>query len=120
MAAATNSALRALHVLADLRQIDANLLRDRERIETLMRAAADVAGAHVIAGHFHHFGGDGGVTGMLMLAESHLSIHTWPELGLAAVDAFMCGEARAEVAVAWLQAALGAAACAPHVIQRGG
>jgi S-adenosylmethionine decarboxylase len=120
VAAATSSALRALHVLADLWEVDPVLLRDAARLEALLRGAAGAAGARVIAGHFHHFGGEGGVTGMLMLAESHLSIHTWPERGLAAVDAFMCGEARAEVAVEWLRAGLGAGRCAPRVIARGG
>jgi S-adenosylmethionine decarboxylase len=119
VAADTSSALRARHVLADLLQVDPALLRDAAAIEALMRAAAAAAGARVIAGHFHRFGGEGGVTGVLMLAESHMSIHTWPEIGLAAVDAFMCGDARAEVAVAWLERGLGAAPCAIRVIERG-
>jgi S-adenosylmethionine decarboxylase len=53
--------------------------------------AAEAADATVLAEHFHHFGGEGGVTGVVLLAESHMSIHTWPELGFAAIDIFMCG-----------------------------
>jgi hypothetical protein len=50
------------------------------------------AGARILHGHFHTFGRRQGVTGVLLLAESHISIHTWPEAGFAAVDIFMCGE----------------------------
>ena len=84
-----------------------------------MREAAEAARARVLAGHFHVFGGEGGVTGVLLLAESHLSIHTWPEIGLAAVDAFMCGRARAEVAVESLRTAMGAELRAHSVVRRG-
>ncbi|RPH43295.1 MAG: adenosylmethionine decarboxylase [Burkholderiales bacterium] len=120
MAADTSSGPRSTHVLADLWGIEPAVLRDAGRIESLLREAADAARARVLAAHFHHFGGEGGVTGVLLLAESHLSIHTWPEVGLAAVDAFMCGEARAEVAVEWLRASLGGELRTHTVVRRGG
>jgi S-adenosylmethionine decarboxylase len=41
--------------------------------------------------HLHHFGENEGVSGVAVLAESHISIHTWPERGFAAIDIFMCG-----------------------------
>ena len=120
MAAGTSSgAPRSTHVVADLLGVDAALLRDAGRLEALMRAAADAARARVLGAHLHRFGGEGGVTGVLLLAESHLSIHTWPEHGLAAVDAFMCGQARAEVAVESLRAAMGARVGAYAVVDRG-
>lgn len=106
-------------MLADLHDVDASLLRDPVRIEALMREAAAVAHARVIAGHFHRFGGEGGVTGVLLLAESHLSIHTWPEIGLAAVDAFMCGRANALAAIRWLRDAMGAGGDETTAVRRG-
>jgi S-adenosylmethionine decarboxylase len=52
--------------------------------------------------HCHHFGEGQGVTGVLLLQESHISIHTWPEYDYAAIDVFMCGEAEPQRAVAYL------------------
>jgi S-adenosylmethionine decarboxylase len=54
-------------------------------------AAAAAAHARVLGVHLHHFGEGMGVTGVALLAESHISIHTWPEAGSAAVDLFVCG-----------------------------
>jgi len=116
----TSSPAGSTHVLADLWRVDPALLSDGERIETMMRAAAAAAGARVLSAHFHRFGGGGGVTGVLLLAESHLSVHTWPEVGLAAVDAFMCGRARAEAAIDALCAAMRAERRTTEVIRRGG
>lgn len=55
--------------------------------------AAKEAGASVITERWHHFGSGHGYTGVVVLAESHISVHTWPEKGYAAVDVFMCGDA---------------------------
>jgi S-adenosylmethionine decarboxylase len=77
------------HLLLDL--WGASNLRDPEAIERALAEAAQAAGATLLHSHFHHFGPDGGVSGMIVLAESHISIHTWPERDFAAVDIFMCG-----------------------------
>lgn len=87
------------HLLADLHGIAPHCLSDPARIEALLREAAALAGATPLAGHFHHFGEGLGVTGVLLLCESHMTIHTWPEHGFAAIDVFMCGEAEPERAV---------------------
>jgi S-adenosylmethionine decarboxylase len=77
------------HLLIDL--YGAEGLDDPARIEAALRAGAAAAQATVLHGHFHVFEPNGGVSGVLVLAESHLSIHSWPEAGYAAIDAFMCG-----------------------------
>ncbi len=77
------------HLLADL--YGCPVLDDIGLIETALRAAAASAGATVIGLHLHHFGEGQGVTGVALLAESHMSIHSWPEHGYAAVDIFLCG-----------------------------
>ena len=77
------------HLLVDL--WGASNLTDPARIDAALRDAADAARATILHGHFHHFGPDGGVSGVLVLAESHISIHTWPERDFAAIDIFMCG-----------------------------
>ena len=110
---------RGRHLLADFHGVAAGRLGDAAAIEALLRAAADAAGATPVAGHFHPFGPGLGVTGVLLLAESHLSIHTWPEHGFAAVDVFMCGSARPELAVDVIEAALAPASCVRRDVARG-
>jgi S-adenosylmethionine decarboxylase len=58
-----------------------------------------------LSSHFHAFGSEAGVTGVVLLAESHISIHTWPEFGFAAVDIFMCGQAEPQRALDVMQGA---------------
>jgi S-adenosylmethionine decarboxylase len=82
-----------LHILADFFGVAPTLLADAAFLERLLRDAARAAGAEILLCRLHSFGRGAGVTGVLLLAESHLSIHTWPERGFAAVDAFMCGSA---------------------------
>lgn len=77
------------HLLVDL--WDATNLDSPEEIDRVLREAAIVAGATILHSHFHHFSPNGGVSGVVVLAESHISIHTWPERNFAALDIFMCG-----------------------------
>ena len=78
------------HLIIDL--WDATNLADPEHIDAVLREAAIATGATILHGHFHHFGPNGGVSGVLVLAESHVSIHTWPERDYAALDIFVCGD----------------------------
>lgn len=99
------------HLLADLSGIAPERLRDGAALEQLLRGAAIAAGAQVLHSHFHSFGTGMGVTGVVLLAESHISIHTWPECGFAAVDIFMCGAARPQLALGAIKDALQAPHC---------
>jgi S-adenosylmethionine decarboxylase len=77
------------HLLVDL--WGATNLSDPDHIDRALREAAITAGATILHSHFHHFTPNGGVSGVVVLAESHISIHTWPERDFAAIDLFMCG-----------------------------
>jgi S-adenosylmethionine decarboxylase len=80
------------HLLIDL--WDADHLDDLGVIEMALRRAVKAAGATLLHLHLHEFSPNGGVSGVAVLAESHISIHTWPERSYAALDVFMCGEAQ--------------------------
>ncbi len=77
------------HLLLDL--WGAENLTDPAAIESALADAARAAKATILHTHLHHFGTESGVSGVLVLAESHISIHTWPERAFAAIDIFMCG-----------------------------
>ena len=79
-----------VHLLLELRQCNPALLNDIDHIRKAMVEAAESVGAHVVGESFHRFNPQG-VTGILAIAESHISIHTWPEYGYAAADIFTCG-----------------------------
>jgi S-adenosylmethionine decarboxylase len=78
------------HLLVDL--WEATNLDNPAHIDRTLREAAITAGATILHSHFHHFTPNGGVSGVVVLAESHISIHTWPERNYAAIDLFMCGD----------------------------
>lgn len=79
------------HILVEFMNCDPQIMNDVAGIERDMVAAAQHAGATVINSTFHHFS-PYGVSGVVVIQESHLAIHTWPEYGYAAVDLFTCGE----------------------------
>lgn len=85
--------MRALgrHVLAEYYDCSAEVLNSIKNIEDIMVNAALEAGAEIREVVFHQFSPQG-VSGVVVISESHLAIHTWPELGYAAVDIFTCGD----------------------------
>lgn len=80
-------------------------LSDLDLMERTFRKCVEVCGATLLHIHLHHFTPNGGVSGVAVLAESHISVHTWPERGFAAFDVFMCGDAEPEKAVPVLKEA---------------
>ncbi|HEY1729053.1 MAG TPA: adenosylmethionine decarboxylase [Candidatus Baltobacteraceae bacterium] len=78
------------HILCELSGCDPNILTDVEGIQEILKAAALKANATVLTTAFHRFEPHG-VSGVVVIAESHLSIHTWPETGYAAMDFYTCG-----------------------------
>ncbi len=91
------------HLIIDL--WDADHLDNLIIVEQAMRDMVTVCGATLLHIHLHHFTPNGGISGMAVLAESHISIHSWPERRYAALDIFMCGECQPTRALSVLQAA---------------
>lgn len=92
----------ALHILLDFAGCDPGLLADPNRLREILYATAKENGLTVLNEVFHRFQPHG-VSGVLLISESHISLHTWPERGYAAVDVFSC---KPEISVPRLQATL--------------
>lgn len=80
----------ASHLLVDYLACDADRVRDPELVQDALERAARAAGATIVRSFFHRFEPHG-VSGVVIVKESHLTVHTWPERGYAAVDIFLCG-----------------------------
>jgi S-adenosylmethionine decarboxylase proenzyme len=109
---------RGTHLLIECLGCDRTVLDDAEALSRALRAAADAMDATVVGAMFHRFAPQG-VTGVLLLSESHISVHTWPERGYAALDLFTCGTGDPARALAVLERALGAARVAVLRVARG-
>ncbi len=79
-----------LHLLLELKECNPELLDNLDYVRNALIRAAEGVGAHIVGESFHQFSPQG-VTGILSIAESHISIHTWPEHCYAAADIFTCG-----------------------------
>lgn len=95
------------HLIVEVFDADPSLLNDARALEQLLLQAAHAAHATVIESVFHRFSPHG-VSGVVVIAESHLTIHTWPEYGYAAIDIFTCGpKMDLDAAMAVIRAGLG-------------
>ena len=106
------------HILVEFMSCDPHIMNDVSAIERDMVAAAQKAGATVINSTFHHFS-PYGVSGVVVIQESHLAIHTWPEYGYAAVDLFTCGEMNAWISFDHLKECFGAKSYSALELKRG-
>ena len=91
------------HLLIDL--YEAEDLSDLDHMEATLKSCIAAAGATLLHFHLHHFTPNDGISGVAVLAESHISVHTWPEAGYAAFDVFMCGDADPHACTAILKTA---------------
>lgn len=105
------------HLLVDLWR--AKRLDEPAHLERTLRDAAAACGATVLAVNVHRFGAGGGVSALALLAESHISVHTWPERGYAAADIFMCGACDPYRALPVLEAGLACEVLRVHEQKRG-
>lgn len=108
----------AVHLLVECLGCVAARIDDAGRIEAALRDAARALDAGVVGAAFHRFSPQG-VTGFLLLEESHISVHTWPERRYAAADLYSCGAADPERALPLLAAAFGAERLELLRVQRG-
>ena len=106
------------HILVEFMNCDPHIMNDVAAIERDMVGAAQKAGATVINSTFHHFS-PYGVSGVVVIQESHLAIHTWPEYGYAAVDLFTCGEMNAWISFDHLKECFGAKSYSALEMKRG-
>jgi S-adenosylmethionine decarboxylase len=91
------------HLILDL--WGAKRLDDLQHMEKTLRECVEKCQATLLHIHLHHFTPNGGISGVVVLAESHISVHTWPERDFAAFDIFMCGHGRPEEAIGILKRA---------------
>ena len=105
-----------VHLIVDLH--GAERLDDIEHIEATLRRCVSAASATLLHIHLHHFQ-PSGVSGVAVLAESHISIHTWPEAGYAALDVFMCGSADPDACIPVLREAFSAERVGVNELLRG-
>lgn len=94
-------------------------LDDADFIKKTLEQCVKACSATLLHIHTHHFSPQGGVSGVAVLSESHISVHTWPELGYAAFDVFMCGNTHPQQAVTVLKAAFSPTRCEVKTINRG-
>ena len=97
----------------------AESLTDPAFIAASLRQAALAAGATIVHDQYHHVGEEQGVSGGAILAESHISIHTWPEREYAAIDIFMCGDCNPQDSVIVIEQQFRPASIQVNNIQRG-
>jgi S-adenosylmethionine decarboxylase len=105
------------HLIIDL--WGAKRLDELDLMESALREAVEAAGATLLHIHLHHFTPNGGISGVAVLAESHISVHSWPERDFAAFDVFMCGDAQPEKAIEVLKRAFTPKGVNVEIILRG-
>ena len=107
------------HAILECYECEVTTLKNQDLLELILKQSAEFAGATVLHSYFHKFGGGEGVTGVIALAESHISIHTWPEREYMAIDIFMCGECNPQNSVDYILGNMMIGKFSVDVIERG-
>ena len=109
----------ARHTLLELRGCDSAMLNEPEKLKELLLAAVRRGHGTIVTNVFHTFSPHG-VSGVIVIAESHVAIHTWPEHDYAAVDIFSCGTTLDHIVIRdWIREGLGAATIETRELTRG-
>ena len=107
------------HLIIELYDCEAELINDLHKVEGILMESVNISGAEIIAPVFHKFNPHG-VSGVVVIAESHFSIHTWPEYGYCALDIFTCGDViNSTRSLEYLKGALGATSVSIMEVKRG-
>ncbi len=88
------------HILLDLWDVEFD--NTKKTLQKIIRKSVEISGATLLHLHLHRFGNEQGISGVAVLAESHISVHTWPERGYIAFDIFMCGDTNPQLAADYL------------------
>jgi S-adenosylmethionine decarboxylase len=110
--------IKSEHLLVELFGCDSEVLQSKVAVESLLVQAALAANVTIVQSVFHRYSPQG-VTGVVIIEESHLSIHTWPEYGYASVDFYTCGDGMPEKALAVIKAGLHASRTESIFVDRG-
>lgn len=105
------------HLICEL--YGASRLNDVDHITKTLEAAARACGATILDTRLHPFDENDGVTGVVLLAESHITIHTWPEHAYAAIDIFLCGDCDPSASLAVLKEAFAPTTMEDCILERG-
>lgn len=106
------------HIIAELFNCNAFHINNLKKVEEVLTAAAELSKATIIQPFFHKFS-PYGISGVIVIAESHITIHTWPEYGYAAVDVFTCGDHDYKNAIDYITEKLEADRCVLYEMRRG-
>jgi S-adenosylmethionine decarboxylase len=106
------------HYLAEYYDCDRSKINDISLLERIMIEATELSGARIIRHFFHQFSPQG-LSGIIVIAESHFAVHTWPEHGFAAVDLFSCGDFDFRAALNHIRLSIGAERHFVTLVRRG-
>ena len=107
------------HAILECYECNNLSLKSQEILEAVLKQSAEFAGANVLHSYFHKFNGGEGVTGVIALSESHISVHTWPERNYMAIDIFMCGDCNPQNSVDYIIGNLDIGKFSVDIIERG-